>query len=115
MPSDSIKKQIVELIKQSNRILIMPSSPPDGDSLGSALAFYLILKKLDKEATVVAMDPIPEVYKFLPSIGVIGEKVAASKDFIIVVDCSKTKITNIKSFIEDDKANIIISPKGGRF
>ena len=93
----------------------MPSSPPDGDSLGSALAFYLILKKLDKEATVVAMDPIPEVYKFLPSIGVIGEKVAASKDFIIVVDCSKTKITNIKSFIEDDKANIIISPKGGRF
>lgn len=93
----------------------MPSSPPDGDSIGSALSLYLMLKKLGKEVTVVAFDPIPGIYDFLPGIGVIGDKVAASKDFIVTIDCNKIKIANVKSLIEDDKANIIISPKGGRF
>ncbi|MBI5152793.1 DHH family phosphoesterase [Candidatus Peregrinibacteria bacterium] len=115
MASESTKKQIVELIKKSGRILIMPSSPADGDSIGSALSLYLILKKLGKETTVAAMDPIPDIYDFLPAIGAISDKVTASKDFIITLDCSKTKIANIKSLIEDDKTNIVISPKGGRF
>lgn len=107
------EKQILELIKRSNKILVLPSSPADGDSLGSAIALYLILKKLNKEVTVVSTDPIPELLKFLPNIKVIGDKVVSSNDFIITVDSKDIKIENVQSSIEGNKVNIVITSKDG--
>ena len=84
--ADITKKQVSDLIKRSNKILILPSSPIDGDCLGSALALYLVLKKLDKEVTVVCSDDVPELYSFLPSISVVGNQLLSSNDFIITLD-----------------------------
>ncbi|MEK7672258.1 MAG: DHH family phosphoesterase [Patescibacteria group bacterium] len=109
------QKYIIDLIKRSKNILVLPSSPPDGDSLGSAIALYIILKKLNKDVTVIASDPVPEVYDFLPSINIVGTKMISSNDFIITIDCKKIKVDKIKSAIEDNKVNIIISPKDGHF
>ncbi|MBU1992869.1 DHH family phosphoesterase, partial [Patescibacteria group bacterium] len=100
---------------QSQKILVMPSAPPDGDSLGAALALYLLLKKLEKEVTVVCYDPVPDVYQFLPKSKVIGDRVVASKDFIISIDCRKAQVETIKSSVETDKVNIIVTPKTGRY
>lgn len=115
MELKGIQKQVVEFLQRSNRILIMPSSPPDGDSLGSALAMYSVLRKLNKEVTVVFADPVPEVYKFMPNIQVIAEEMFASRDLIITLDCRKTTIATMKSNIENDKVNIIITPQNGGF
>jgi phosphoesterase RecJ-like protein len=108
-----IFQDIYNLIKKTNRILIMPSAPPDGDSLGSALAMYLILKKMGKEVTVVSAEPIPDSFKFLPTSNVISNQFAASGDFIVTLDCANAKIANIRTKIENDKVNIIITPKDG--
>ncbi len=105
------QKNIIELIKRSNKILVLPSSPPDGDSLGSAAALYMALRKLNKEVTVICADPVPDVYDFLPNMKVVGSKLVSSNDFIITIDCKKIKVDKIKSDIEDDKVNIIISPR----
>jgi phosphoesterase RecJ-like protein len=91
----------------------MPSSPPDGDSIGAALSFFLVLKKLGKEATIVCADPIPEVYQFLPTTNVIDDSLVTSNDFIVTLDCTKAKIDTIKTNLEDNKVNIIITPKNG--
>lgn len=112
---NSTQKNIIDLIKRSKKILVLPSSPPDGDSLGSAVALYITLRKLNKEVTVICADPVPEVYEFLPNIKIVGTKLISSNDFIITLDCSKIKMDKIKSSIEDDKVNIIISPKEGSF
>lgn len=112
--TESTRKNIIDLIKRSSKILVLPSSPPDGDSLGSAIALYLVLKKLDKEATVLCSDPIPELYDFLPNIQVIGDKLTSSSDFIITLDCRRNKIETIKSSVESDKVNIIITPVDGQ-
>ncbi len=112
--TDTTRKNIIDLIKRSSKILVLPSSPPDGDSLGSAIALYLVLRKLDKEVTVLCSDPIPELYDFLPNIQVIGDKLTSSSDFIITLDCRRNKIETIKSSIENDKVNIIISPADGQ-
>jgi len=109
------QKNIIELIKRSNKILVLPSSPPDGDSLGSAVAIYMALRKLGKEVTVICADPVPDVYDFLPNMKIVGNKFISSNDFIITIDCKKIKVDKIKSAIEDDKVNIIISPLDGRF
>ncbi len=111
--SDITKKQVTDLIKRSNKVLILPSSPIDGDCLGSALALYLVFKKLNKEVTVVCSDTVPELYSFLPSISVVGNQLLSSNDFIITIDTKNTQIDKIKSSIEDDKVNIIITPKDG--
>lgn len=113
--ADLTQKNIIDLIKRSNKILLLPSSPPDGDSLGSAMALYLIFKKLNKEATVICSDPVPEVFDFLPNMKFIGTKLASSTDFIITIDCKKAKIDKIKNTTEDDKVDIIITPKEGQF
>lgn len=110
-----VQKQVIDLFHTSQKILIMPSSPLDGDSLGSALALYMTLKKLNKEVTVVCAEPVPDAFHFLPTVNVIGDRLVATKDFIITLDCRKHKPENIKTEIVDDKVNIIITPKSGRF
>lgn len=112
---EKMHQQIIEVIKRSENILIMPSSPPDGDSLGSALAFYLCLRKLGKYVTVVCADVIPESYKFLPMMNAIENEMTASPDFIVTLDCSKSKLGSIQSKVENDKVNIILTAKGGQF
>lgn len=113
--SESIQKQIIDLIRRSHKILILASSPPDGDSLGSAVSLYMVFKKLGKEATVICSDPVPDVLQFLPNMKIIGNKASSSSDFVITLDCSNVKVDSIKSAIEDNKVNIIITPKNGRF
>ncbi|MBI5754841.1 hypothetical protein HZA41_01320, partial [Candidatus Peregrinibacteria bacterium] len=108
-PQDQAKN----LISKSQKILILPSSPPDGDSLGSAIALYLVLKKMGKEATVVCADPVPEVYHFLPSEKVITDTFNANRDFYIAVDLSNAEIGNVTHTVENGKINIVITPKKG--
>lgn len=115
METLNLQKQVLELLKRSKNILVMASAPADGDSLGSALALYNALRKLNKEVTVVCADPVPEVYKFLPTIQAVGQSMISSRDLIITLDCRKAKIDQIKSNIEHDKVNIIITPKEDGF
>ncbi len=107
--------QIINLINKSERILLLPSSPPDGDSLGSALSLYLVLKKLGKEVTVVCADPIPEALKFLPNINAISKEFGGAKDFVVTLDCKEAEVDTMKYEVEQDKVNIIITPKKGHF
>lgn len=112
---EKIRKQIVSLVKRSERILIMPSTPVDGDSLGSALALYLAFKKIGKEVTVVCADPVPDTFQFLPTTKVISDEFTAANDFIVTLDCQKAKIKTIRTKLERDKVNIIITAKKGQF
>lgn len=112
---DNIRKQIIDIVKRSERILLMPSTPVDGDSLGSSLALYLVFKKIGKQVTVVCADPIPDVFKFLPTTKVISSDFTAASDFIVTLDCEKSKIKTIRTKLEHDKVNIIITAKKGQF
>ncbi|MFH1284537.1 MAG: DHH family phosphoesterase [Candidatus Peregrinibacteria bacterium] len=112
--SDTAQKQAVDLIRRSKNILILPSSPIDGDSLSSAIAMYLALKKLDKDLTVVCKDPIPEILKFLPHTNIVGDSIFSSNDFIITINAEGREIENIKSETEGEKLNIAITTKKGR-
>ncbi len=110
----SVQQQIVDLMLTNQKILIMASSPADGDCIGSSLSLYLALKKLDKEVTVVCPDPIPDLYHFLPTTHIIGNRVVASKDFVITINTNKVQTADVKSIVENGKINIIIMPENGR-
>lgn len=113
--NENIENQIISMINRSNKILLLPSSPPDGDSIGSTLAMYLVLKKIGKDVTAVCSDPIPDVFKFFPTLNVIKADVSADNDFIVTLDCVKKNVKEIRHEIKESKFNIIITPSKGRF
>ncbi len=59
-------KNAVACIKNNKRFLITSHTNTEGDALGSELAFYNLLKKLGKSATIVNEDSLPYGYDFLP-------------------------------------------------
>lgn len=109
------QNKALELIRSAKNILIAPSSPMDGDSVGSSLALLSSLRKLGKNVIVVASDPMPESLKFLPMVDQIENELPKSKDFVISLDTNSAEVDHMKYEVEAGKINIIITPKNGKF
>ena len=63
----SVLDNIKDKISQSKSILIITHENPDGDAIGSSLALFHALQKLEKKCVVYV--PVPDkTYKFLPLI-----------------------------------------------
>ncbi len=79
---------IKKALQECSSILISVHKNPDGDALGSQLALMLALKKMGKSVTAHNLDPVPEIYQFLPHAGSIstGSKVDGRYDACIVLD-----------------------------
>lgn len=60
--------KVLEEIKKAKRILINCHYKPDADGIGSALAIYLVLKKLrDFEIDLICPSMLSEAYNYLPN------------------------------------------------
>lgn len=84
---------IVDKIKSSKKIGITFHASPDGDSLGSALALMLGLRKIDKNVYIICNDEIPDIYTFLPckeDIVNASSSAAPNTDCVIVLDCGNS-------------------------
>ncbi|MDI6606764.1 MAG: bifunctional oligoribonuclease/PAP phosphatase NrnA, partial [Candidatus Omnitrophota bacterium] len=88
-------KKSIDCIKRSKAFLITTHTSPEGDALGSELAFYRLLKKLGKEAVIVNEDPCPSGYEFLPGIENIKKFKKDLKyppfDCLVTLDCTDLK------------------------
>ena len=105
MTIDNIKEEI----EKAKDIVILTHECPDGDAVGSALAMYLTLKKLDKKVDVV----IPEysnVFKFLPGADEIKKEGKEEPyDLAISVDVTGIKRLNgFAKYFENAKTKIQI-------
>jgi bifunctional oligoribonuclease and PAP phosphatase NrnA len=81
---------LVELLKEEKgSILIASHESPDADTLGSALALYLFLRKKGKRVSVGCKDKVPHFLDFLPHVeDVIKLPTQEVYDLAIVVDAS---------------------------
>jgi len=80
---------ILDFIKPKKNFLITAHARPDGDALGSEIAFGLFLKKMDKNVRIVHLSDIPKEYSFLPGRNMVEEINAPIKgnyDAIIILD-----------------------------
>ncbi|HKP47077.1 MAG TPA: bifunctional oligoribonuclease/PAP phosphatase NrnA [Pyrinomonadaceae bacterium] len=82
--------QVVELIETKRKFAITSHRRPDGDSLGSSLGLYWLLRGLDKDVEVVMRDPVPHTYQQLP--GAKNVRVTPGIDSsyhaVFVIECS---------------------------
>ncbi len=82
--------QVVELIESKNCFGITSHVRPDGDSLGSSLALYWLLRGLEKDVEVIMRDTAPHAYRQLPGAGAIRVTPAVDRpyDAVFVIECS---------------------------
>jgi phosphoesterase RecJ-like protein len=82
--------QVVELIEKKNRFAITSHVRPDGDSLGSSLGLFWLLKALEKDVEVIMRDPAPHSYQKLPGADAIRVTPAVDRtyDGVFVIECS---------------------------
>lgn len=110
----SPKQQIVEAVKESENILLLTHRNPDGDAIGSLVAFSLALAKLGKNSALVCPDAVPAVFSYLPT-DKISPELKGKRDFVISLDVSSISAEKFLYKIEDGRINFIITPKSGQF
>ncbi len=84
-------KKIADVIVQHDKFLVTSHVRPDGDSLGSTLALYHMLRNMGKSVTVYNQDKTPDNYRFLPGAGEIVHELPAvyAYDVVFILDCSE--------------------------
>lgn len=101
-------EEAISKIKDANQISLASHVNPDGDNIGSLMALYLALKKLDKEVYIIKTDETPSDYMFLPAIDKIRDQNLLETDLLIVLDCGDVeRLGKTKYIIE--KAKTIIN------
>ncbi|MGV8980302.1 DHH family phosphoesterase [Clostridium sp.] len=101
---------VVNRIKLFKKIAITFHTSPDGDSIGSALALLIGLRKLNKDVYIVSKEAIPQTFLFLPySNEINGEVVEPSVDTecVIVLDCGDFKRVNSNLCMQNRKFELI--------
>jgi len=75
-------------LQSCRTVLISVHINPDGDALGAQLALMLALEKSGKTVTAHNLDPVPEIYRFLPHADKIktGRIVEGRFDAYVVLD-----------------------------
>ncbi|MEA3310410.1 MAG: bifunctional oligoribonuclease/PAP phosphatase NrnA [Chloroflexota bacterium] len=85
----------MELLRASQRPLLLTHPRPDGDTIGCALALRLALQHLGKEPQIACPHPIPTTMAYLPGAAEFRTEVPADADIdlVVVVDMSDLKRT----------------------
>ena len=97
-----IWNDLFETVAQNDNFLICAHENPDGDSIGSQLAFYKYLKNIGKKAVVYNKDKPPQKFRFLPNCEIISDVPPNEKfDVLTLTDCSNLQrpaIENLNKF-----------------
>lgn len=107
----NIQQQAKEIIERSQNILITCNKNLDGDNIGSAFAFYFLLKKMGKIPYLVLDKNLPEKFNFLPAVKFSIGKPNENQNLVISLDLRKKNVNEVYYEKKDESLKIIISPK----
>src|SRR5258705_6167626 len=104
----TLLSQVVELMETKGNFAITSHLRPDGDSLGSSLGLYWLLRALNKDVEVIMRDPVPHTYQKLPGANDVRVTPAAdqSYDGIFVIECSDMARPGLLSLEQQFVVNI---------
>ena len=113
----SSQQQILEVIEKSKKILLLARQHPAEDAVCSLIALGLYLEKSGKEVDMVTQGPIPPALEFIPETKKVKNNVQQSKNFVVSLDTSQTKVAQFSYDFDKDgkKLNICITPENGHF
>lgn len=83
-----ILNDMLDSIREAEKIAIVTHVSPDGDGIGCITALYKAMNKLRKDVSIFIDDDIPEIYRFVPYTDKITKPFDISVDLLIAVDCA---------------------------
>lgn len=87
-------EEVAELLKKSERIVILSHRQPDGDTVGANLALKHALQQWDKTVLSACIDPPPEYTLILPgAYDYVNDFEMEGVDLLIAVDCGAHYMT----------------------
>lgn len=87
-------ERVLQEIRSRRRLVVTSHARPDGDGIGSALAFGQILRLMGKEAEVVMHDGVPRIYHALPFADrVIHADTVPVNDAVVLLECDSIQRT----------------------
>ncbi len=113
IPENKTLTDILDKIKESEKIAIFTHESPDGDAIGSSLSVYLALKQIGKDP-VVYIPEFPRVYEFLPAFEHVKSEIEENVvfDLAIALDCSDLARVKGKEYFENAKSTIVVDHHG---
>jgi phosphoesterase RecJ-like protein len=101
--ANGVVDQILRVIQNGERFLVISHTRPDGDAVGSILAFGEILCQLGKFADLVTADQVPVVYRGLPGADSLrtATRVEGPYDAAIMLECDgieRARIEGLEQF-----------------
>lgn len=111
-------EKIKKVLESANQIVITTHKSPDGDAIGSSLALFHYLKKLNKKVTVVVPDAFPvfldwmegrdEILQYDEQTAV-ADKIIESADIIFSLDYNAmSRIGDLRNPLEQSSAIKIV-------
>ncbi len=102
---------IKKAVADSKSVIIFSHSAPDGDSVGSQLAFRNYLLTQNKDVEVINEGAIPGLYKNLPDVDSVRDIESSSSkkqvDLAVVLDCSNLERLGKAAKLVEDNITII--------
>jgi len=95
-------KEVLKHIEQRSRFLLTSHARPDGDAVGSALAFSQVLNAMGKEAEVILRDGVPRIYQPLPFAErvITADRINGKYEAAIILECDSVQRTRLQG-LED--------------
>jgi phosphoesterase RecJ-like protein len=94
-----VAPEIIRLIKENKKFLILSHVNPEGDAIGSSIGLAIGLNKLGKHVYIFNKSPLPEILNFLPRAGLISNKIPSTVfDVLCLVDCNSIERVGMRGF-----------------
>jgi phosphoesterase RecJ-like protein len=108
-------QQIEKVLESTKNALLLIPKNPNGDSIGSAWAFYFFLKKKGINSTLAFSDHLKalEKFNFLPQPENIVHEIRGAKDFVLIFNTQENKIMSARTENADGEFKIFITPEHG--
>lgn len=100
-------KEINQLVREAQKILVIQADNPDGDSLGSSLALEVVLGELGKQTYMYCGVDMPAYLRHLEGWDRVSNQLPTEFDLSIIVDAST--MTLLEKLVETNKIAVIAS------
>lgn len=87
---NKIVGDILRAVRKGKTFFLSGHMRPDGDTVGSELAFSSLLRRIGKKVDIVNYDPVPQNLLFLPGASAIktAHRINKSYDVAVIFECS---------------------------
>lgn len=102
------KQQVIDKLKQAEKVLVTVSKNPSVDALSAALGLTLLLDDQKKYATAIFSGETPPALAFLEPEKTFDDTTDSLRDFIIALN--KEKADHLRYKVVDDAVKIFITP-----